>query len=76
MKRVFWIAVGVGVTIFVVVKGKELMQMATPKGVAEQTSKLGRKLGDRVIGFMDTVQEGMAEREAELREALEMDASK
>lgn len=75
MKKLFWVAVGVGITVLVVVKGKELLHRATPQGVAEQAGKLGRSLGGRISDFVDTVSENMAAREAEIREALDMDAS-
>ncbi|WP_036921648.1 hypothetical protein [Propionicicella superfundia] len=74
MKKLFWVAVGVGITVLVVVKGKELLKMATPQGVADQAVKVGRSLETRIADFVDTVSENMAAREAEIREALDMDA--
>lgn len=73
MKKLFWIAVGVGITVVVVVKGREIMRMATPQGVAEQASKVGRNIEGRVAQFVTDVQTHMSSREAELRDALGMD---
>ncbi len=75
MKKLFWVAVGVGITVLVVVKGRELMRMATPQGVADQAAKVGRDIEGRVARFVDDVQTAMGSREAELREALGMDAA-
>lgn len=75
MKKFFWIAVGVGITVLVITKGKEIARRATPAGVAEQASKIGRSLEHRVTDFVHTVQENMAIREAELRDALDIESS-
>ena len=50
-KRLFWFAVGVGLTALVVVKGREYYERFTPKGVAEQFEKTRgglRRLGRRL----------------------------
>ncbi len=73
MKRVLWMAVGAGITVFVVVKGKDIARRFTPQGVAEQATRMGRNLEYRINDFFDTVTENAAAREAELREALDMD---
>lgn len=73
MKRVLWMAVGAGVTIFVVVKGKDIARRFTPQGVADRATKIGRDLEGRVFDFFETVTESAAAREAELREALDME---
>lgn len=69
-KRLFWFAVGVGVAAFVVVKGKELYQRYTPKGVAEQLDKARTDAGSWIGDFFSTMGEAMDAREDELREAL------
>ena len=69
-KRLFWFAVGVGLTALVVVKGREYYERFTPKGVADQLEKT-RSGGSAWVGdFFDTMNEAMDEREGELREAL------
>lgn len=75
MKKLFWVAIGVGITVLVVVKGRELMLMATPQGVAGQAAKVGRNIEGRVTRFVGDVQTHMSSREAELRDVLGMDAA-
>ena len=72
-KRLFWFAVGVGVAAFVVVKGKELYARYTPKGVAEQLDHARVEAGSWIGDFFTTMNEAMASRETELREALGLD---
>ncbi|HEX5336702.1 MAG TPA: hypothetical protein VFW55_12525 [Propionicimonas sp.] len=72
-KRLFWFAIGVGITALVVVKGREYYQRYTPKGVAEQIEKSRTGLVDWVGEFISTMGEAMDAREGELREALGLD---
>ncbi len=72
-KRLFWFAVGVGLTALVVVKGREYYERFTPKGVAEQIDKTRTGLVDMVGEFLSTMSEAMETREGELREALGLD---
>ncbi|MFT3862197.1 DUF6167 family protein [Micropruina sp.] len=72
-RRLFWFAVGVGVTALLVVKGREIYERFTPKGVTEQVEKTARSAQARVTEFFDTLSSAMNEREAELREALSLD---
>ena len=73
-RRLFWFAVGVGVTALLVVKGRELYERFTPKGVTEQVEKTAKSAQNWVTDFIDTMTNAMDEREAELREALSLDA--
>lgn len=72
-KRIFWFAVGVGLTALVVVKGREYYQRFTPKGVADQIEKTRTGLVEMVGEFLNTMGEAMDTREGELREALGLD---
>lgn len=72
-KRFLWFAVGVGVAAVVVLKGKELYQRYTPKGIAQQVDKTRGQLGSWVGDFLSTMGEAMDSREDELREALGLD---
>lgn len=72
-KRLFWFAVGVGITALVVLKGREYYQRYTPKGVADQLEKSRTGLVDWVGEFISTMGEAMDAREGELREALGLD---
>jgi hypothetical protein len=72
-KRLFWFAVGAGLTALVVFKGREYYQRYTPKGVADQLEKSRSGLVDWVGEFITTMGEAMDAREGELREALGLD---
>jgi hypothetical protein len=72
-KRLFWFAVGVGLTTVIVIKGREYYERFTPKGVAQQIEKSRTGLVDWVGEFISTMGEAMDAREGELREALGLD---
>jgi hypothetical protein len=74
-RRLFWFAVGVGLTALVVVKGREYYQRFTPKGVTVQVEKTARSINGLVSDFFDTMTTAMDERETELREALRLDGA-
>ena len=73
MGKVVWFALGIGVTVFVVVKGKELMRKATPAGVQEQVQKRTESLQHQASEFVDTFTHAFKQREDELRTELQMD---
>ena len=53
MRKVFWFAVGAGVTIFVVVKARQIWQQATPQAIGQRVGRQrpGRgRLGARLHG--------------------------
>ena len=54
-RRLFWFAVGVGLTALIVVKGREYYERFTPKGVAEQIEKSRTGLVDWVGEFITTM---------------------
>jgi hypothetical protein len=66
MKRVFWIALGATAGVLVVRKLQKTAHAYTPDGMAERV----QGLGGSIRYFADEVRAGMAEREAELRDAL------
>lgn len=72
-KRLFWLAVGAGLTALIVVKGREYYERFTPKGVADQIEKSRSGLFEWVGEFLTTMGEAMETREGELREALGLD---
>jgi uncharacterized membrane protein len=70
MRRLFWVVFGAVAGVLVVRAVNKTAQAYTPEG-------LGRSLGnvaDALRDAADAVREGMAEREAELRVALGVDA--
>ena len=81
MKRVFWLTVGAGLGAWslhkVQVKTTQLKRSLTPQSIAVRTGDRGKLAaegtGNRVRTFAEDVREGMREREAELRAAVQAD---
>jgi hypothetical protein len=72
-RRFLWFTVGVGLTVLIVVKGREYYEKFTPKGVATQIDKTRATATNWIGEFITTMGEAMDEREGELREALGLD---
>ena len=70
MKRLFWIALGATAGILVARKLTQTARNLTPEGAADRVSGALGNLGEAVREFAEDVRVGMAERDAELREAL------
>ncbi len=66
----FWLALGATAGVLVVRKVTKTAQSFTPAGLANRAGGLG----DSLRYFADQVRAGMAEREAELRDALGIDS--
>lgn len=73
-RNMFWLLVGGGLVVIALWKGRQLMQQATPKAMADRAQQTAAGLGERASDFITTVRTAAAEREAELREALALDA--
>ena len=71
MRRLFWVAVGAAAGIYAVRKVQKTMHAYSPSGLAGRAGGLG----ESITAFAEEVRAGMADREAELREALGMDAA-
>lgn len=76
MRRVFWFLLGIGVAVFVITRGKELLRRLTPAGVSEQVAEKGKDAAERARSFWTVLTESMDEREAELRTELNMAPSR
>ena len=72
MKQIFWLLVGAGLAVFVVLRGRELLERLTPRGVAQQVEKKGHEAASNFGDFMATFRTAMAQREAELRSELDL----
>lgn len=78
MRRLFWIGVGVTVTIVAVRKYRELKAHYSPpavveraaQGLGEKADDLRTRIGAGVHGFGGDLRAGMERREAQLREAI------
>ena len=71
MKRIFWFIVGTAVGVYAVTRLKKRAQVLTP----ESLQGTADKLASAIRHFGDEVRAGMAEREAELRDALGIDTA-
>jgi hypothetical protein len=71
VKRIFWLIIGIAVGVYAVTRLKKRAQVLAPEAVQESAAKLAAA----VRHFGDQVREGMAEREAELKDALGIDAA-
>ncbi len=69
MRRRFWVAVGATAGVYAVRKVQKTLHAYSPSGMAERAGGVG----ESVRAFADQVRAGMADREAELREALGME---
>jgi hypothetical protein len=74
MRRLFWVALGATIGVLVVHKVTKAARAYSPSGVAQGLSGSLSDLGEGLQEMAQVVREGMAEREAELREALGVDA--
>jgi hypothetical protein len=73
MRRLFYLAVGVGIGIAAVRKASKTAQKFTPSGVAGSVRSSASGLFDSAREFIDEVRVNMAEREIQLHEALQGD---
>lgn len=73
MRGLFFFGLGVGATVFAVVKGRELARKATPAHLQQTAASRANELLDQVSDFFTTVKTSMDEREGELRRELGME---
>ena len=69
MRRLFWVAVGAAAGVYAVHKVQQTLRAYSATGLAERAEGFG----GAVRLFAGEVRANMADREAELREALGMD---
>jgi hypothetical protein len=74
MRRLFWVGVGVAVTVVVYRRGRRLVRQYVPATLAQRAehaaTEAGRRAGDVAQEFRARFTEARAAREAELLEAL------
>jgi len=75
VRRIFWMAVGAGATVWAMGKANEAARRLTPTSLAGTAARGALDLGDAVRGFAGEVRAGMAEREQQLRADLGLDGS-
>lgn len=69
-KRIFWFAVGAGVTIYVVTKARRYAHEHSPEALVDKAQQTVVSFGEQALTFVSRVRAASAEREAELRETL------
>ncbi|MEU9074821.1 DUF6167 family protein [Kitasatospora sp. NPDC048538] len=70
VRRVFWMAVGAGATVWAMNKANEAVQRLTPDNLSGTAARGALHLGDLAKQFAQDVRAGMAEREEQLRDDL------
>lgn len=75
MKKLFWMALGAALAVFLITRGRALVRRLTPQGIAEQVERRGTKAAAGLGDFVATFKTSMEAREAELRRELDIDPS-
>ncbi|WP_052442381.1 DUF6167 family protein [Streptacidiphilus neutrinimicus] len=75
MRRIFWMAVGAGATLWTINKANRVARSLTPGGVAEGAALGSLEVGRAVRNFKDEVRAGMLQRELQLNRQLGLDGS-
>jgi hypothetical protein len=75
MRRIFWMAVGAGATVWTLNKANRLARSLTPGSLAEGAALGSVEAGRAVRNFRDEVRAGMLQRELELNRQLGLDGS-
>jgi hypothetical protein len=70
MRRLFWLGMGIAAGALAVRAVSRRVQAFTPSGMAGTVRDSASGLLDEVRTFVEDVRIGMAEREAEIREAM------
>ncbi|MEU1591708.1 DUF6167 family protein [Streptomyces sp. NPDC005708] len=78
-RRTFWFTTGVAAGVWATTKVNRKLRQLTPESLAAQAANkaldAGHRLKDRALDFASDVRAGMAQREAELGDALGLTAS-
>lgn len=70
IKRLIWFVIGAAVGILVIKKIRDYLRRASPEAIGRRLSSQAGGLSESAAGFVDRARAAMAEREAELRDAL------
>ncbi|MFC1407725.1 hypothetical protein ACEZCY_00325 [Streptacidiphilus sp. N1-12] len=75
MRRMFWMAVGAGATVWTYHKAQQVARSITPGSLADSAARGAVDLGGAVRSFAGEVRAGMLQRELELNRELGLDGS-
>jgi hypothetical protein len=70
--RLFWFLIGAGVAIFVYMKIRQYVKKARPEAIGQRVADSASGVSESARNFIDRLRAGMAERETELRETLNL----
>jgi hypothetical protein len=70
--RLFWFLIGAGVAIFVYMKIRQYLKKARPEAIGQRVADSASGVSESARNFIDRLRAGMAERETELRETLNL----
>ncbi|MFJ8624542.1 DUF6167 family protein [Kitasatospora sp. NPDC093550] len=70
VRRIFWMAVGAGATVWAMNKANEAVHRLTPDSLSGSAARGALHLGDLAKQFAQDVKAGMAEREEQLKDDL------
>jgi uncharacterized protein HemX len=70
IKRLFWLAIGAGIALFVVNKIRKYLRKSSPQAVGQRVADNAGNLTTAARDFTTRLRAAMAERETELRETL------
>jgi hypothetical protein len=71
-RRLFWFVIGAGVAVFIYTRIRQYMKKASPDAIGQRVADTANGISDSARGFVDRIRAGMAERETELRETLNL----
>jgi Family of unknown function (DUF6167) len=74
-RRLVWFVIGAGVAVFAYTKIRQYMKKASPDAIGQRVADTAGGISDSARGFVDRIRAGMAERETELRETLNLPES-
>jgi Family of unknown function (DUF6167) len=72
VRRLFWFAIGAGVAVFVIMRIRAYLKKARPEAIGHRVAESASGITESARGFVDRVRAGMAERETELRDTLNL----
>ncbi len=75
VRRIFWMAVGAGATVWAMNKANEAVHRLTPDSLSGTATRGALHLGDAAKRFAADVRAGMTEREEQLRADLGLDGT-
>ncbi|WP_441247274.1 DUF6167 family protein [Kitasatospora sp. McL0602] len=75
VRRIFWMAVGAGATVWAMNKANDAVQRLTPDSLSGTAARGALHLGDAAKRFAADVRAGMTEREEQLRADLGLDGT-